>query len=137
MRTFTELYRDGSPDALRRAVAVYRGELFDGQDSEWIRPERVKYASMYASMTERLAGEAFASGDFEQALQLGLELLAADRAHESASRLVIRAFGALGRRGQAAEEYESLRAYLRKHFGVEPMAQTTAELASVLRSGSA
>jgi DNA-binding SARP family transcriptional activator len=88
---------------------------------------------MYASMVERLANDAFDAADFERALHFGLELLELDRAHEGASRLVLRCFGALGRRSQAQREYASLRAYLHKHLGVEPMPETTALIRTIVR----
>lgn len=129
---FTELYRDGSSAAFKDAVSLYGGELLEGQDAEWLRPARVKYASMYASMVERLADEAFAARDFEPALHFALELLEIDRAHEGASRLVLRCFDALGQRAQALGEYAALRAYLLKHLGVEPMAETTALIDAIV-----
>ncbi len=130
--TFAELYRDGSTAAMKSAVLLYGGELLEGQDADWLRPGRVKYACMYASMVERLANEAFAAGDFEPALHFALELLESDRAHEGALRLVLRCFGALGRRGQAQSEYTSLRAYLLKHLGIEPMPETTALIHAIM-----
>jgi DNA-binding SARP family transcriptional activator len=129
---FTDLYRNGSTEAMSEAVALYGGELFAGDQSDWLQPARVKYATMYATMLERLASEAFSSGSFETALHFGLDLLAADRAHEGASRLVMRSFSAVGRRGQAAAEYETLRAYLRKHLGIEPMPETTALIRTIM-----
>jgi DNA-binding SARP family transcriptional activator len=131
--TFAELYRDGSAAAMKSAVALYGGELLEGQDAEWVRPARVRYAAMYATMVERLADDAFAARDFQQALHFALELLEVDRAHEGASRLVLRCFDSLGRRAQALGEYESLRAYLHKHLGIEPMPETAALIAHILR----
>jgi DNA-binding SARP family transcriptional activator len=131
--SFTELYRDGSAAALKEAVSLYTGELLEGQDADWVRPARVKYASMYASMVERLANAAFEASDFEAALHFALELLEIDRAHEGASRLVLRCFDALGRRAQALGEYASLRAYLHKHLGVEPMTETTELIDAIMR----
>jgi DNA-binding SARP family transcriptional activator len=134
--SFADLYRDGSAAAAAKAVELYRGELLAGQDAEWVRPARVKYAAMYASLVERLSGAAFRAGDFEGALHYGLELLEIDRAHEGASRLVLCCFEALGRRAQALGEYEALRAYLQKHLGVEPMPETADVIARIMRNGA-
>ncbi|HEY0395136.1 MAG TPA: BTAD domain-containing putative transcriptional regulator [Candidatus Elarobacter sp.] len=130
---FDDLYRDGSAAAAREAVSLYAGELLQGQDAEWVRPARVKYAQMYASLVERLANEALAAGDHQRALQFALELLEIDRAHEGASRLVLRCFDALGRRAQALGEYSALRAYLQKHLGVDPMPETTELINAIMR----
>lgn len=121
---FVEHYEAGSPAAYKRAVALYHGDLFEGETADWLQPARVKYAAMYASMVEHLALLAFDAGAFAVALHHGLQLLDIDRAHEGASRLVMRSFQALGRRGPAIAEFESLRAYLRKHLGIDPMPET-------------
>jgi DNA-binding SARP family transcriptional activator len=131
--TFAELYREGSSASIRQAVALYSGELLEGQDADWVRPTRVRYAAMYASMVERLANEAFEAREFQPALHFALHLLEVDRAHEGASRLVLRCFGALGQRAQALSEYTSLRAYLHKHLGAEPMPETTQLIDSIMR----
>lgn len=136
LKTFTDLYDDGSATALRKAISHYQGELFEGEDADWFQPARVKFATMFASMTERLAWAAFEGGAFETALHYGLELLGVDRAHEGASRLVMRCFGAIGRRGRALAEYEALREYLRRHLCVEPMPETTALIATIMGGDS-
>lgn len=130
--SFTELYRDGSPQSLKAAAALYAGELFEGEEGDWLEPERTKYSAMHTSIVERLANAAMADGDFESALNYGLELLVIDRAHEGAARLVMRCFAASGRRGRAMAEYEILRKYLQKHLAIEPMAETTDLIRSIL-----
>jgi DNA-binding SARP family transcriptional activator len=134
---FTDLYRLGSMTAFKQAVAIYSGELFEGENRDWLQPERVKYSIIHASMLERLANCALAESDHEAALGYGLELLAMDRAHEGASRLVMRCFGALGQRGRAIAEYEALRRYLKQHLGIEPMAETQRVLHSIIRESCA
>jgi DNA-binding SARP family transcriptional activator len=134
--TFNALYHGGSVQAWSDAVALYAGELLCGEQGEWLQPLRMKYAAMHASMLERLADGAFAERRFEEALHFGLELLGADRAHEGASRLVMRCFAALGRRSQAAIEYEALCAYVRKHLGVEPMHETQALIRTIMGEDS-
>jgi DNA-binding SARP family transcriptional activator len=131
--SFVGFYRDGTHDAMRAAVQLYGGELLSGEQSEWLLPARVRYAMMYASMTERLAERALVAGENEDALEHALTLLEIDRANEGASRLVMRAFAALGRRAQALAEYGALRAYLRTHLGVEPMPDTIALAGTIVQ----
>jgi DNA-binding SARP family transcriptional activator len=122
----------GPREDLQRAHSLYSGELLSGDDDDWIEPLRVRCAAVYASVLERLADNAVSQGEFAQALGLGLELVAMDRGHEGASRLVMRCFGALGRRGRALAEFEALRAHLRKHLGLEPTAETRQLIRAVL-----
>lgn len=125
----------GSKEDLERAHSLYSGELLTGDDDDWIEPLRVRCAAVYASVLERLADNAIGQGEFAQALGFGLELVAMDRGHEGASRLVMRCFGALGRRGRALAEFEALRAHLRKHLGLEPTTETRQLIRAVLGEG--
>jgi len=128
---FMELHRQGTMLSFKQAVALYAGDLFEGENRDWLQPERVKYSIMHTSILERLANGALSENDHEAALGYGLELLATDRAHEGASRLVMRCFGALGQRARAIAEYESLRRYLKHHLGIEPMGETLRVLQSI------
>src|ERR1700722_5103778 len=128
---FIDLYRQGTLAAFKQAVTLFSGELFEGEYRDWLQPERVKYSTIHASMLERLANCALAESDHEAALGYGLDLLAMDRAHEGASRLVMRCFGALGQRARAIAEYEGLRRYLKQHLGIEPMVETLRVLQSI------
>jgi DNA-binding SARP family transcriptional activator len=122
----------GGPERARAARSLYSGELLSGEDGDWIEPLRVRCAAVYAAVLERLTEEAMGRGEFGEALSIGLELVAFDRGHEGASRLVMRCFAALGRRGRALAEFEALRAHLRKHLGLEPTAETRALIRAIL-----
>jgi DNA-binding SARP family transcriptional activator len=124
VETFLEAARGERPEELQRAKSLYGGELLASEAAEWIEPLRVRCAAAYVSVVERLAEHAISYGEYGAALALGLELVAFDRGHEGASRLVMRCFAALGRRGRALAEYEALRAHLRKHLGLEPAPET-------------
>jgi DNA-binding SARP family transcriptional activator len=50
--------------------------------------------------------------------------------------MVMRCFAALGRRGRVLAEYEALRAYLRKHLGLEPTAETRNVVRALVAAGS-
>jgi DNA-binding SARP family transcriptional activator len=132
VESFAELYRAGSLEAARQAVAIYAGELLAGEQGDWLPPLRVKYAAMHAAMLERLARGAFAQRSFEEALQHGLELLRVDRGHEAASRTVMQCFAALGRRSRAVDEYEALREHLHKHLGVAPTSETNSLIRAIV-----
>ena len=87
-------------------------------------------------MLEKLADAAISYGEHQEALVYGLDLLAVNRSNESASRMVMRCFAALGRRGRVLAEYEALRAYLRKHLGLEPTAETQNVVRALVAAGS-
>jgi DNA-binding SARP family transcriptional activator len=122
----------GGREHLERARSLYLGDLLSGEEGDWIEPLRVRCAAVHTAVLECLAETAIAQGEFAGALSLGLELVAFDRGHEGASRLVMRCFAALGRRGRALAEFEALRAHLRKHLGLEPTAETRQLIAAIL-----
>jgi DNA-binding SARP family transcriptional activator len=129
---FSVCYSDGSPAAMREAIAIYGGELFANDRAEWVVPLRVRYASAYVTMLERLARHALANDDHAASLDYGLRLRAEDPAHESAARLVMHCFAKLGRRHSAIAEYETLSRYLRRGLNVKPTAETEALRRAIL-----
>jgi two-component SAPR family response regulator len=133
---FFELQQAGTMDAFKHAVHLYEGEFLAGEQGDWIEPIRVKCATTHAGMLEKHADAALSYGEHQEALGYGLDLLAVDRANEAASRMVMRCFAALGRRGRVLAEYEALRAYLRKHLGLEPTAETRNVVRALVAAGS-
>jgi DNA-binding SARP family transcriptional activator len=122
---FLALAQGDDPAGWHEAKQLYQGEFLSGEDADWILPLRVRCESTFVAVLERLAEDAFARGDHASAVTHGFELIAAERGHEGAARLVMRAFAALGRRERARAVYDQLAAHLRKSLGVAPTAETT------------
>ncbi len=125
--------RVGDRDSLKAVGALYEGEFLTGEVGDWLLPLRVRCAAAFATATADLAGDAMERGEYGAALAYGLHLVEWEPGHESARRLVMRCFAALGQRARAWEQYETLCEYLQAHLGVGPTAET-AELAQALRS---
>jgi DNA-binding SARP family transcriptional activator len=115
----------GSVDDMRTAAALYDGEYLAGEKAEWMYPLRIRYANAYAIILERLAENAISRAQYGEALEYALRLVEVDRAHEGATRQLMRSFAAIGRRGAALEAYDALAAYLQQHLGITPSAETT------------
>jgi DNA-binding SARP family transcriptional activator len=133
---FLACHHEASMASMRDGIALYRGEYLAGEQAEWIYPLRVRYASVYATMLERLADDAAARHDHAAALDFGLRLSEADRAHEGAARVVMRAFAALGRRGAALAEYDALARYLQRYLGIDPSGTTRRLREEIVRGDS-
>jgi len=78
--------------AFKDAVALYSGELFEGEESDWL--------SASASNTQVCMPRCWSDWPQrserrrrESALGYGLDLLGLDRAHEGAAQLVMQCFG--------------------------------------------
>jgi len=132
---FLACYRDGSIDAQRRGVGLYAGDYCAGERAEWMYALRVRASSAFVTMLERLAEDAAARNDPATALDYGLQLVEADRGHEGATRLVMRAFAAVGRRGAALDEYDALHRWLRLHLNVAPSRATAALREEIAEGG--
>jgi DNA-binding SARP family transcriptional activator len=128
---FIACSRRGTIDGFRAAIDLYGGEFLAGERADWLQPMRVRLATARASALEALAENAFASRDYARALSFGLELVDAERGHESGTRLVMRCFAGLGQRTRVLEQYMMLKAYLAEQIGVEPT-EETAQLARQL-----
>jgi DNA-binding SARP family transcriptional activator len=123
-QTLLEASKSESIDQLRTAAALYNGEYLAGERAEWMYPLRVRYANAYAVILERLAENAMGCGNHVEAVEYALRLAEVDRAHEGATRLVMRSFVAMGRRGAALDAYDALAAYLHHHLALKPSAET-------------
>jgi DNA-binding SARP family transcriptional activator len=122
---FLALAESSAPADWHTALELYGGEFLSGEDADWLLPMRVRCESAFVAVLERLAEDALAHGQHATAVMYGLDLIAAERGHEGAARLVMRAFAALGRRERARSIYDQLAAYLHKSLGVAPTRETT------------
>jgi DNA-binding SARP family transcriptional activator len=123
--------RYGTIEGFSDAIELYGGEFLAGETADWLQPMRVRLAAARSSALEALAAGAFAEGDYARALSFGLELVDAERGHESATQLVMRCFAKLGQRTRVLEQYMALKTYLDDQIGVDP-SEETAQLAHQL-----
>jgi DNA-binding SARP family transcriptional activator/Tfp pilus assembly protein PilF len=129
---FTALAASTDPGELERAVALYAGTLLDGLSAkeqafeEWLAAERARLAKAAAEAMARLAAHQAGQGEHETAVRLLNRLLAVDPANEGARRALMRSLDALGRRGEALNQYHLCREVLLKQLQVEPDAATQA-----------
>jgi two-component SAPR family response regulator len=124
---YQELLRccdEGTVEAMKRGIALYSGEFCSGENAEWMYALRARASVAYITMLQRLADDALERSDYATALSYALQLVEADRGHEGAIRLSMRALAGMGCRAAALEKYEALRRWLRLHLGVEPSAAT-------------
>jgi ATP/maltotriose-dependent transcriptional regulator MalT/DNA-binding SARP family transcriptional activator len=106
------------------AIKLYRGEFMRGCYDEWAEEQRSYYNEQYLHMLETLAVAAFGQKEWPRALQLASQILRDDPYREDIHCLVMRTHAAQGNRAAVKEQYETLRALLRKELGVEPASET-------------
>jgi DNA-binding SARP family transcriptional activator len=126
---FERFVAEATPEALKRAAALYRGDLLDGfslkEDSfeAWARAERERLRHLACNALVRLIAHCDEVGDTERCVETAARLLALDPLRESAHRILMRAYVAQGRQASALKQFETCRDILRRELGVEPDAE--------------
>ena len=127
---FERFTTDGSPEALERAAALYRGALLEGISvnepsfEDWLRTERERLGEMAVEALAKLLGHHVRADAVEPAVKVGLRLLALDPAQEPVHRTLMRLYAQQGRLGAALRQYETCVRVLERELGLEPDAET-------------
>ncbi len=108
----------------QEAINLYRGSFLQGYDEPWILQRRSDFRQGYLEALTGLAHFREREGQVEAALGLYLRAVAEAPDREDLHREVIRLYGRLGRRDDAAEHYHRLEVDLRDRYGEEPSAET-------------
>jgi DNA-binding SARP family transcriptional activator len=135
---FEQLVRDGTPAALERAMALYRGELLDGSGirdpafEEWLLVERQRLRHLLEEALTRQIAQSMMDGARERADAAARRLLSLDPLREDACRALMQIRAERGETAQALKLYEALRDRLHGELGVKPAAET-AQLYETIR----
>jgi DNA-binding SARP family transcriptional activator len=108
------------------AVALYRGEVFDGLDAGWCAPERERLHLMRLAMLDKLLAHAEGHGAYEDAILHGLRILAVEPARERTHRALMRLHDLAGDRSAALAQYARCVDALDRDLGVAPSDKTRA-----------
>ena len=130
---------DRELEELRRALALYRGDLLDGlavegapQLDEWLAGERERLRMVALQALRRLITGLRGRGENVRALAYARRLLALDPWLEEAHRAVAELLAVTGQHGAALQQLEACRRVLAEELGVSP-SQRTLELERRLR----
>ena len=136
---FERLVRAGGPEALARAVDLYRGDLLQGLAfrgalfEDWLMDERERLRELALDALAKLLAHQQSSGAAEAAVPTALRLIALDPLQEAAHRTVMRLYAQLGRRGAALRQYQLCVGILLRELGAEPEADTRELYQEILR----
>ena len=127
---FERLIGAGTPEALARATALYRGDLLDGFDvhdsafDEWLLLERQRLRDLAREALARLLDRHMTDGAHDQAAATARRLLMLDPLREAAHRALMRIYAEQGQTAQALKQYQLCRDALQSELGVRPEAET-------------
>ena len=130
------------PTELERAVALHAAPFLDGFAAkeeafgDWLHAERARLTKAAVAAMTRLASLRAAQADHADAVRLLGRLLTCDPANEEGHRALMRSLDALGRRGEALEQYHACREILLKQLQVEPDTATQALYEAMRKAGT-
>jgi DNA-binding SARP family transcriptional activator len=105
---------------------LYRGELLDGFDDEWIRNERARLRTLYLDVLLRLTQRFREQGEYSRAIETAHQVLATDVANERAHQQLMWCYLFLDEREAAFKQYAECRRALQEELDVEPSPDTEA-----------
>ena len=136
---FDRCARQGTPDALAEAAALWRGPLLDLQAGcgeafdAWLDIERRRFEEIAIGVLSRCLDHLTVAGKTEAAVDTALRLLAIDPLQEEVHRRLMRLHVLQDRIGAAMRQYETCRELLSVELGLEPEAETRQLKALLLR----
>lgn len=122
-----------SPQALRQAVALYRGDLLPSCYEDWILPERERLRQVLVEATERLVALLEDERDYQAAIGYAQRLLQYDPLNEATYRHLMRLHALGGDRATALRAYHACATILQRELGVEPGPTTREAYERLLR----
>ena len=137
---FERLAADPSPEALKRAAALYAGELLVGVGvresafEDHLRAERERLHARAIAVFTRLLDYQTQRKLVEPAIETALRLLAMDPTQEAVHRAVMKLYAGAGRRAAALRQYQECVAVLQRELDVEPEAATRQLYRDILAS---
>ena len=138
---FAHLANEPSHDSMAKAVALYRGVLFDGFGlreepfEQWMTVERRWFHERAVEVFAELVSHWEQSGEFDRAISVASRVLALDPLLEWAHAALIRLYLRTGRRDAAVRQYQECVRVLNTELGIAP-AEETQRLASQIHRDS-
>jgi DNA-binding SARP family transcriptional activator len=108
------------------AIDTYRGHYLQGHGDPWLSERRDDFLEGYLEALTNLAQIYEQQGKDEFALGLYLRAVSEVYKREDLHREVLRLYGKLGRRSEAAEHYQRLQMDLLERYNIEPSPETQA-----------
>jgi DNA-binding SARP family transcriptional activator len=108
------------------AIDLYRGDYLQGHDDPWIVSRRADFREGYLEALTEMGHIHAGQGQYEMALGMFLRAVSESGNREDLHREVLKLYGKLGRRGEAAEHYQNLVMELEERFQIAPAPETQA-----------
>ncbi len=115
---------DKKIELLQESLELYQGEFFPEAEGDWVTTERQLLAQIHEHSRLTLAQLLLEKGEPKTALVHCQTILADNHCMESAHRLAMQSYAALGNRSGIKNQYEQCKQFLMEELGLEPSAET-------------
>jgi two-component SAPR family response regulator len=115
---------DQKVELLQDGLQLYQGEFFPEGEEIWVMTERQRLSQTYEHSVLTLAQLLLEKGEPKKALIHCQTIVAENHCMESAHRLAMQAYAALGNRSGIANQYEQCKLFLQDELGLEPSPET-------------
>jgi LuxR family maltose regulon positive regulatory protein len=127
-RKVTQAESAGSPvqkiEMLQEGIELYQGEFFPEGEGIWVMTERQRLTQMCEHSRLTLAKLLLENGEPKSALIHCQAILDENHCMESAHRMAMQAYAALGDRSGIVNQYEQCKQFLQEELGLEPSEET-------------
>lgn len=111
-------------ESLIQSLEIYQGEFFPEGEGIWVMTERQRLAEIQEHSRLTLAKLLLEKGEPKSALTQCQTILSENHCMESAHRLAMQSYAALGNRSGIKNQYEQCKQYLMDELGLEPSSET-------------
>jgi len=122
---------------LERAVLLHRGQLLERCDDDWVLTDRYRIENLYFSALDYLVQYHGARGEIGAVAKFGDLALTVEPLREDVHRHLMNAYGRSGRTDLVERQFERCRTLLLDELGADPMPETLAAYARLMRPGGA
>ncbi len=136
LRTGAGAMTDCGAEHLERATDLYRGALVEPCDDEWVLADRHRFEDLYIAALDYLVQFHGARGDVAAVTRFGAGALELEPLREDLYRHLMTAYAAAGRDDLVERQFERCRRTLRDELGADPMPETVALYARLMRGDS-
>ncbi|NTW37895.1 MAG: hypothetical protein HGB17_17690 [Syntrophobacteraceae bacterium] len=123
---FTTLAASDNPDDLQDALAIYQGDyLCESCNESWANTVREQMRETYLQCALKLAQSLLSADQYDEAMRISHEILAADPCNEPAFQVLMQCHAARGNRAAVHSVYQRCISILREDMDVEPSKETS------------
>jgi len=113
-------------ELLMQGLEIYQGEFYPEGEGIWVASERQRLIEIQEHSQITLAQLLLEKGEAKSALNFCQTILAENHCMESAHRLAMQSYAALGNRSAIKNQYEQCKQFLLEELGLEPSSETVA-----------